>query len=402
MTPVSIELFAYPWDIVDAGEGPFLDECLKLGVNRVHVAVSYHSGKFLLPRNQRAVVYFPEPGTLYFRPDEANWKGALEQPVSDLAATRWLERLAEGARSRNIELSAWTVFFHSSALGARYPDLIVRNAFGDGYPFALCPSQARVQDHGAALCRSVAGLGVFAGIDLETIGYLGYSHGYHHEVTAIPLGPAERFLLSLCFCPACCARGEAAGIGMQPLAEEVRRILRHRMRFDDAGGGPEESAEKLATLLVMYPVIEQLVRLRMDTVTALVRRLAAESGKTKLAAFTSSFVGSPLNIWMEGVSPTDLRDVVECFHLLAYGGGAAEGNSDLVFFLAMVGDADRLNLTLNLGLPVTATFDQAAAKVEYARRVGVRRFSFFNYGLLGENRLRWIQELGCVARKAGA
>lgn len=400
MPPVSIELFAYPWDILDAGEETFLDECLKLGVNRVHVTVSYHSGKFLLPRNQRSVVYFPEPGALYFRPG-AEWHGGLEQPVSDLAATGWLERLAAGAGARNIDLSAWTVFFHSSALGARYPELIVRNAFGDGYPFALCPSQARVQDHGAALCRSVAGLGVFAGIDLETIGYLGYAHGYHHEVTAVPLGPAERFLLSLCFCQACCARGEQAGIGMQPLAEEVRRILRQRMRFDDAGEG-EKSAEKLATLLVMYPELGKLVRLRMDTVTALVQRLAGESGKTKLAAFTSSFVGAPSNIWMEGVSPADLKSTVECFHLLSYDAGDSGGNSDLVFLLTMVGDPDRLNLTLNLGLPATATFDQAAAKVEYARRIGVRRFSFFNYGLLGENRLRWIQELGHLARKAGA
>ena len=121
MTPVSVELFAYPWDILDAGEGPFLDQCLELGVNRVHVAVSYHSGKFLLPRNQRSVVYFPEPGALYFRPEEADWKGGLEQPVSDLAATGWLERLADGAASRNIELSAWTVFFHSSTLGRPLP-----------------------------------------------------------------------------------------------------------------------------------------------------------------------------------------------------------------------------------------------------------------------------------------
>ncbi len=402
MIPVSVELFAYPWDILDAGEEQFLDECLELRVNRVHVAVSYHSGKFLLPRNKHSVVYFPEPGALYFRPEEANWKGGLEQPVSDLAATGWLKRLADGAASRNVELSAWTVFFHSSALGARHPELIVRNAFGDGYPFALCPSQARVRDHGAALCRSLAGLRVFAGIDLETIGYLGYSHGHHHEVTAVPLGPAEIFLLSLCFCPACRAAGEAAGIGMQGLAAEVRRILRHRMRFDDAGGGLEERAEKVATLLVTYPELEQLVRVRMDTVTALVKRLAGESGKTKLAAFTSSFVGSPSNIWMEGIALADLKSMVECFHLLDYDAGGSDGNSDLVFFLAMAGDPERLNLTLNLGLPVTATFDQAAAKVEYARRVGVRRFSFFNYGLLGEKRLRWVQELERMARKPDA
>jgi hypothetical protein len=400
MIPVSVELFAYPWDILDEGEGPFLDHCLKLGINRVHVAASYHSGKFLLPRNTRARVYFPEPGALYFRASATAWSGGLDQPVSDLAATGWIENLASGASARGIELSAWTVFFHNSALGARYPALTIQNAFGDRYPFALCPSQSRVQDHAAALCRSLAALGFFTSIDLETIGYLGYFHGYHHEVTAIPLGPMEKFLLSLCFCPACRAGAEAAGIEMEPLAAEVRRLLTCRMRSDDATGSHIDSAEHLLTLLVMQPSLQQLIQFRMDTVTALVKRLSLESGAMRLAGCTSSFVGSPSNIWMEGVSPTSVKHIVECFHLLAYSPEAADVNADLVFFLAMVGDPDLLNLTLNLGLPVTTTFAQAAAKVEFARRQGVRRFSFFNYGFLGEGRLRWIQDLAKLVRGA--
>ncbi|HYM05484.1 MAG TPA: hypothetical protein VEU11_02895, partial [Terriglobales bacterium] len=342
-----------------------------------------------------------EPGALYFQPGAVEWAGGLDQPVNNVAATGWFEKLASGATPRGIEVSAWTVFFHNSSLGSRYPDLVVENAFGDKYPFALCPSQARVQGHAVALCRSLAALGVFAGIDLETIGYLGYSHGYHHEVTAVPLGIAERFLLSLCFCPACRAAGEGAGIEMQTLAGEVCCLLRHRMRFDDAGIGAS-NAENLTTLLATRPALERLVRLRMDTVTALVNRLARERGTAKLAVFTSSFVGSPSNIWMEGVSPADLQPMVECFHLLAYGAEASDANSDLAFFLSMVEDPGLLNLTLNLGLPVTTTLDQAAAKVEYARRKGIRRFSFFNYGLLGESRLQWIQELACLARKASA
>jgi hypothetical protein len=66
----------------------------------------------------------------------------------------------------------------------------------------------------------------------------------------------------------------------------------------------------------------------------------------------------------------------------------------------MMRDPDLLNLTLNLGLPVTTTLAQAAAKVEFARRQGVRRFSFFNYGFLGEGRLRWIQDLARLVREA--
>ncbi|MFL6302549.1 MAG: hypothetical protein ACJ72H_03325, partial [Candidatus Sulfotelmatobacter sp.] len=112
MPPVSIELFAYPWDIVDEGPMRFLDQCADLGVNRVHVAATYHSGKFLLPRNRRVKVYFPEPGALYFQPPDQSWSGALEQPVSSLAGTGWLEHLAEYAVANRISLSAWTIFFH--------------------------------------------------------------------------------------------------------------------------------------------------------------------------------------------------------------------------------------------------------------------------------------------------
>jgi hypothetical protein len=397
MGMTSVELFAYPWDILDEGEAPFLDRCRQLGIDRLHVAVSYHSGKFLLPRNRRARVYFPEPGARYFQAPPATWQGGLDQPVSELAATGWLDRLAAGAAERRIELSAWTVFFHNSALGARYPDLTIENAFGDRYPFALCPSRQQVRDHAAAMCRSLACLGSFTAIDLETIGYLGYFHGHHHEVTAVPLGTAERLLLSLCFCTACRAAGTSAGIDMEHAAGEVRRILARRMESDDAAGGDRPG--QLASLIVLCPWLQALARLRMNTVTALVQRLGGESLPARLAAYSSGFVGAPSNIWMEGLSLPDLKPLVECFHLLAYNADPAADNADLVFVLAMLGDPGLVNLTLNLGEPVTSTFAQAAAKVEFARRQGVRRFSFFNYGFLGEGRLRWIQDLASIARE---
>jgi len=397
MGTTSVELFAYPWDILDEGEAPFLDRCRHLGIDRVHVAVSYHSGKFLLPRNRRARVYFPEPGARYFLASPATWQGGLDQPVSELAATRWLERLTAGAAERRIELCAWTVFFHNSALGGRYPNLTIENAFGDRYPFALCPSRPEVQDHAAAMCRSLAFLDSFTAIDLETIGYLGYFHGHHHEVTAVPLGTAEKFLLSLCFCQACRAAGKSAGIEMERAAGEVRRILARRMESDDASGS--DLPGQLAGLIVLCPWLQQLIRLRINTVTTLVQRLAGESGKVRLAAYTSGFVGAPSNIWMEGLSLLELKPLVKCFHLLAYSPDPAGDNADLIFVLAMLGDPGLVNLTLNLGEPVTSTFSQAATKVQFARRQGVRRFSFFNYGFLGEARLRWIQDLASMARE---
>ncbi len=384
----SIELFAYPWDILDRGVPAFVDECRELGVTRLHVTTVYHSGKFLLPRNSRRRVYFPEPGAMY-APVAANVFGGMAPVRSPIADTGWLDELA----ATGMSLSAWAVFHHSSVLGAKHPSQTVRNLFGDPYPYALCPSHPANREYSLTLARSLCGLGYFDTLDLETIGYLGYFHGHHHEVSAIPLGPLENFLLSLCFCDSCRAAGKRDGIDMPRLAEQLGEVLSRKMQSDDALGRNPENMEQLASLIAQYPELQQLVRLRMQTVTSLVAEIAAAAGSTKLSVFTSSFVGSPSNIWMEGVSLQQLKTLVDSFHLLAYTSDTDLVNDDLLFCLSQVRSAEQLNLTLNLGIPVTPTLAHAATKTAFAHSQGVRRFSFFNYGFLGEGRLGWIREL---------
>ncbi len=401
-TSASIELFAYPWDIADRGVGAFVDECAGLGVNRVHVTTLYHSGKFLLPRRSRQRVYFPESGHLLIPLPDNAFAGPIRPSVSAIASSGWLEELARASSDRRIDLAAWTVFHHGSTLAAGHPELTLRNLFGDPYPFAVCPSHEAVADYSVALAKAIWGTGVFHSLDLETIGYLGYAHGHHHEVTAIPAGPLENFLLSLCFCPACKENGERDGIPMEKLRGELERVLMSKLRADDAAGGPPDNMEQVATLVALNPELQQLIRMRSRTVSELVRRIRGEVQGGELAVFTSSFVGSPSNIWMEGVSLPELRQVADAFHLLAYTPDTDAVNGDLVFCLAQVHDAARLNLTLNLGLPITPDLGHAMAKVEFAWNQGVRRFAFFNYGFLGEGRLKWIREIARALEVRGA
>ena len=396
----SIELFAYPWDIVGRGVEPFVDECQELGVRVLHVTTIYHSGKFFLPRSTARRVYFPEPGCLYVSLPRGAFDGGPTPAVSKLAGAGWLETLAKAAAGAGIHLAAWTVFHHSSALGAKHPELTARNLFGDPYPFALCPSSEPVRRYSVSLASALAGLNIFETLDLETIGYLGYYHGYHHEVTAVPAGPLEHFLLSLCFCNACVEAGTRAGISMESLRRELQNLLLEKVRCDDACSRPPENMEQLATLLALSEPLQRLVRLRLDTVTSLIRQIRDAAESIKLSAFTSSFVGSPSNIWMEGLSLPELRDLVTGFHLLAYTSDTDRVNDDLVFCHVQVENPARLNLTLNLGLPVTPSLGDAMAKIEFAWRQGVRRFSFFNYGFLGAGRLSWLREIaGALGRK---
>src|SRR5262245_5261610 len=167
----SIELFAYPWDIVDRGVEPFVEECHGLGVRVLHVTTLYHSGKFFLPRNNANRVYFPEPGSLFVPLPQGAFGGGPAPTVSKLASTGWLEKLAKSASAAGIRLAAWTVFHHSSALGSKHPELATRNLFGDAYPFALCPSNEAVRKYSVSLAGGVATLNVFQSLDLETIGY---------------------------------------------------------------------------------------------------------------------------------------------------------------------------------------------------------------------------------------
>ncbi len=385
---VSIELFAYPWDIVDVGPSRFADECARLGVTKLHVTTLYHSGKFLLPRNSARKVFFAEGGTAYV-PLSLPALGNMAPTMSPLAGTGWLDELA----GCGIPLSAWTVFHHNSRLGAMHPQWTIRNVYGDPYRFGLCPSHEAIRDYSVALAKAVAGLGYFQTVDLETIGYLGYVHGHHHEVAAGPLGPLENFLLSLCFCDACRDSAGKTGIEIDRLAAQVRELLHLKLQADDSNSRGNANSEQIASLIAGSSDLAAFVRLRIATVTGLVQRIASALGPVTVAPFTSSFVGSPSNIWMEGVSLADLRDSVETFHPLAYTPNSGAVNDDLLFCLSQVKDPAKLNLTLNLGLPITPTISDALAKVQFAKTLGVRRFSFFNYGFLGEARLKWIGEL---------
>jgi hypothetical protein len=325
----------------------------------------------------------------------------LRPESSALASTRWLEQLAEATTRTGISLAAWTVFHHSSALAGACPEFAIHNLFGDVYPFALCPSQIAVRAYSLDLASLMQRAGVFSALDLETIGYLGYFHGHHHEVTAVPVGLLETFLLSLCFCEACWAAGEQAGIAMEPLRCSLRRLLETRLENDDAAAAHPANTEQLLTALALSEPLQQLVRLRTGIVTDLVRNIRSQWAEADLAVFTSSFVGSPSNIWMEGVSMPDLRGVADVFHLLAYSPDPDSAKSDLLFCRTQIEDPARMNLTLNLGLPVTPTLGHAAAIAEFAWRQGVRRFAFFNYGLLGPGRLRWIREIAQALKSAG-
>ncbi|MFC7615740.1 hypothetical protein ACFQV2_21850 [Actinokineospora soli] len=156
----------------------------------------------------------PERWTGRLVPREPSWDGGYLDARDRL-------------RAKGIPTHAWTVLTHSTVLGSANPDLAVRNAFGEVYEYALCPSADEVADYCATLVAEVVEVGEPDGLVLEACGPLGVDHGGHHDKLEFAAWTkVQRQLLSLCFCAACARRFTAAGVDPARLAEIVRGASR--------------------------------------------------------------------------------------------------------------------------------------------------------------------------------
>ncbi|WP_206062414.1 hypothetical protein, partial [Nonomuraea basaltis] len=113
----------------------------------------------------------------------------------------------DALKAVGLKVYAWTVLTHNSHLGAAHPDLVVRNAFGDPYPYALCPAHEDVIEYCERLVQEILTVGEPDGLILEACGPMGFGHQSVHEKTSgADWTAVDADLLSLCFCTVCATR----------------------------------------------------------------------------------------------------------------------------------------------------------------------------------------------------
>jgi hypothetical protein len=226
--------YLYPWDVLDdPGAAAWIGGA---GVDRVALAAAYHSVRAGTPRHPERRVVDARSAAIYV-PSGDVFAGRALVPAS---AVEWtgsensFREAADVVRDAGLPVDAWTVLTHSSAAGSRNPELCVRNAFGEVYRYALCPSQPQVRDYAATLVAQVLAEGNPDGVVLEAIGPLGFGHQNQHEKTeGAEYSPWVQALLSLCFCGACLAACEQRGVPAREYRSKVREAV---LRADDPGG----------------------------------------------------------------------------------------------------------------------------------------------------------------------
>jgi hypothetical protein len=218
-----LSLYAHPFDLTALDAHGGLGRLRDLGFAEINLATSYHDGRWLMPWHPATRVRFLEDGTVHFRP-RSDYGALRPLPSSEVPAAgpSPLEALANDGKRHGLSVRAWTVFTHNTRLGLLHPEVTVENAFGDRYPYALCPAQPAVRDYTVAMVRDLAAHEGVATIELEALGQMGIKHSSHHDKTSFAPGGLLDVALSACFCSAC--RTVLAEVGGDP--ESMRRQVR--------------------------------------------------------------------------------------------------------------------------------------------------------------------------------
>jgi hypothetical protein len=380
--------YLYPWDVV--GDPAAAEQVAGLGLDHVTLAAVYHATRALTPRHPRSRVVVAEHTAAYYPLSTERWDGALLYPprAEWTGGTDAFGAAAGALAAAGVPVHAWVVVNHVDLPGPA--EFAVVNAYGDRYPWALCPAQDAVREYAVGLAGDVAELPGITGVELESFGWYGFDHlSAHDKVGGVALTGAEQYLFSLCFCDACRAAYRTGGLDPDELRGRVRAVLDPVFAGEDRPGQPDDEVAAIDALLgADLSAAVQAVR---DTVvevyrTGAVRRLRER--RPDLAVLAHASPQPHRYLAFTGVDPARAHElfdglVVNCWHgraALEQTRAAADPGLDVYASLLAVEGMG--------GRPATLP-DQAAA----AQAAGASGVRLYHAGLAGAGDLAGISEL---------
>ncbi len=372
-------MYTYAWDLHEEGIITVTNRLRDAGLDTVTLATSYHAGKFLRPHAPRHKVYFPEDGTVYFRPNPSLYgriKPRVASIVEDFDVLRELETYAP-----DFNRVGWTVGLHNTPLGMAHPDITAKNAFGDPLFNSLCPSQPDVRAYLVSLCTDLGDNYALSELVIETPGWQVYRHGHHHEFELVELSNRVETLLGICFCDVCRANAKKCGVDADGLAKNTRKEL--ELFFAD---GTEPAIDPKND-----PEWRALHAWRAEVVAELVREArSALNPEVSLAIVPT--VQTPNDLcWSEGSDLSLLADVADRLEIPVYQTGLRAMTTDVENVRTSAGADAKIGYILRPTYPNIANAEQTREAVQMVNGAGAETISFYNYGHMRLQSLDWIK-----------
>ncbi len=382
-------IWTYPWDLLDIGIGEVVAEIRdRAGLGGISVASSYHAGKFFQPRSALRKTYFPEDGTIYFKPRSGRFEGLAIQPkVADLVleCQDVLDALVRERDRIGLAVNAWTVCLHNTRLGLLHPEACCRNAFGDVARYNLCPSHPDARAYAVALVAELTHGYAPDAVELESPNFMGYAHEFHHEKDGVGLTPEDDFLLSLCFCPSCLVRAARAGADGEAARRTVRSWIEEAAaRAMPAPRWPDFVAAGPA-VFDAYPEVRDYVLWRTEPVTSLVREIREAAHPASAIRYIDIKGG-----WLLGADLAAIAQVCDGIVFCAYDTEPAQLARDVADAVAAASGKPVI-AGLRLFVPELDGPGKLADKVRAASSAGAVGCNFYNYGLVPAARLDWVR-----------
>ncbi|EJC83122.1 hypothetical protein Rleg4DRAFT_4862 [Rhizobium leguminosarum bv. trifolii WSM2297] len=385
-----LSMWTYPWDVQDQGLDAFAAELAgRAGLNTVSLATSYHAGRFLQPRSPHQKAYFPEDGTVYFRPDESLWQDKVIRPLMASNVSErgdMLEALVRGRETTGLKVSCWTVCLHNSRFGMLHPDHVTRNAFGNPNYYNLCPSSPAARAYAVTLVRDITVNYRPDMVELESPNFMGFAHEYHHEKDGVGLNAEDDFLLSLCFCDHCTARAAKAGVPVggarrsvaRFIAELCERAVPERQFPDFPPAGIDAFRD--------HPDLHAYLTWRSEPVSSLIGEIKASAEPATRIVLIDLKDG-----WLGGVDLAAVAKLCDGAILCCYDMEPTAIGDVIRTGRATLGSEKFLGVGLRVFYPEVGEADVLAARAKAAVDAGADGVNFYNYGLIPAKRLDWVK-----------
>lgn len=401
--------FLFATDLVDEGIDVVLDRLQRCHLDGLSMACNYHHSRDVFPHNPVHRVRYMQGG-VFFRPVRSKYENLRVQPdVPDwVLEDDPLQNVCSAANRRGVAVRAWTNNMHSTALASANPSCSVQNAFGDHYITSLCPANPDVRAYVCALNSDLARYSLDA-LLVESICYMPFDHGYHHERCLVSISPLAKFLLGLCFCQYCTAA--VAGEGVQ--VERLRAYVIDQLDRHLAGAASDLDSVELSRQRVEQLAGGDLMGMmsaRQSVVTSLIREVKeAVAAVSSIPVLVMEWSGglrgvgmgmpigetttvAPDRAWQDGVDLESVSRLCDGVGVLGYVRELKALRLDLQAYRKAIRAKTQLSVALRAMPPDCLSSVELTQKIALLRSFAADWVEFYHYGFMRLQHLDWIAE----------